>query len=265
MSQQTIVSRRSFLSNATALFGGVALGGINLAVAAEGMAGEGKSKEDMALGAGGVEMLDGAHNDANVIEQIVRYYGGFQYDQDAAVKAIADAKTPEARAALPLHVQAYQRRSHGIQAAMQAEQDGAETPFVIAALLHDIGHVFSPPGPVGKKNYDDHHEIFAAIWLRNVFIPEVSESVFRHVPAKRYLVTTRKDYYDKLSDGSKRSLEAQGGKMSQIEIGEFEVAAFSRQGVQVRIWDDRAKVKGLKLAPIEQYVKGMEQCLLKLA
>lgn len=33
--------------------------------------------------------------------------------------------------------------------------------------------------------------------------------------------------------------------------------------VQVRLWDDRAKVKDLKLEPIEKYVSAMEQCLRK--
>ncbi|MGQ0528699.1 MAG: HD domain-containing protein [Panacagrimonas sp.] len=232
-----------------------------LATAAPGMSG--RSAEDMGLAAG-ADLAMPQPGDRNVIDQIVRIYGGWNYDQDAAEKMLA-AKRAGADLQLPSQVLAYQRRSHGIQCAMQAQKHGADEAMIVAALLHDIGHVFSPEAPVGTTDYDDKHEIYASLWLRNAFITAVTEPVLRHVPGKRYLVTTRKAYWDKLSEGSKRSLEQQGGRMSPQELDEFEFMAYANEGVTLRLWDDDAKVKGLKLAPIETYVPMMEATLRKQA
>lgn len=255
----SLFSRRHFFASSAGALGGLAIGASSLGIAADSMSGA--SAMSTGLG-GGSELARPQASDRSVIDQIVRMYGGMGFKQSAAEKALQEAKE-DPRKELPAYARAYRRRSHGIQAAMQAEEAGADAPMIVAALLHDIGHVFSPEAPVGVQHYDDKHEVYASMWLRNVFIPEVSEPIFRHVPAKRYLVTTRQEYWDKLSDGSKRSLEEQGGKMSARELEDFEVTAFSQEGVQIRLWDDKAKVKGLELEPIEKYIKLMKQTLRK--
>lgn len=214
--------------------------------------------------AGGAELSMPQPGDRNVIDQIVRIYGGWDYDQDAAEKTLEQA-AEGSRQTLPAAVRAYRRRAHGIQCAMQAEKHGADEPMIVAALLHDIGHVFSPEAPIGTTDYDDKHEIYGTLWLRNAFVAEVTEPILRHVPGKRYLVSTRKEYWDRLSQGSKDSLVQQGGKMSPQELEAFEFMSFSREGVTLRLWDDDAKVKGLKLAPIERYLKALEASLRKPA
>ena len=198
-----------------------------------------------------------------VIEQIVEMFGGWKFDQERAEKMLKGVSRKDWKK-LPKEVQAYGRRSHGIQAAMQAEKDGADSELIVGALLHDIGHVFSPPSPAGMRaTYDDMHGIYGDLWLRNIFVTETCQAVLLHVPAKRYLVTTRKEYYDHLSSGSKRSLKVQGGFMSPKEVDEFEYHPHYKVGVKVRIYDDNAKVKGLKLDPIEKYVKHMEAAMKK--
>jgi predicted HD phosphohydrolase len=145
---------------------------------------------------------------------------------------------------------------------MQAEKDGASAPLVVAALLHDLGHAFAAPPPAGReKEYDDHHELVGSLWLANVFPPEVSEPVLHHVQAKRYLVATRREYFDHLEEDSVMSLAQQGGPMSAAEIASFEKLPQAKEGVRLRIWDDDAKVDGLSLPPIERYLPQLEACL----
>ena len=54
----------------------------------------------------------------------------------------------------------------------------------------------------------------------------MSENICRlveyHVLAKKYLVSKYDDYYNKLSDASKQTLEYQGGKMTLLEMKQFE-------------------------------------------
>lgn len=177
-----------------------------------------------------------------VIEQLIAVYGGWE-------AAVAPPNRSEGR-------------GHAIQTAMQAERDGADAAGVTAALLHDLGHAFAAPPPVGReRDYDDHHELVAALWLRNVFPPEVSEPVLHHVAAKRYLVATRKEYFDHLAQDSVMSLAQQGGPMSPAEVEAFEKVAYTKEGVRLRIWDDNAKQKGIELPPFERYLPKLEACL----
>ncbi|NQY98007.1 MAG: hypothetical protein HRT82_12705 [Henriciella sp.] len=195
----------------------------------------------------------------NVIEQIVEVFGGFDFDQESA-EAVRKNGTDNAR--LAYHAKAASRRSHAIQCALQAEQAGADEPFIAAALVHDIGHSFAAPAPIGLEDeYDDLHGKVAAYWLRNAFVEEVSEPVLLHVPGKRYLVSTRPEYMGILSAGSIDSLRRQGGPMTDDEIQEFEARPHSDWGVEVRIWDDKAKVRGFELPNIERFIPYLEASL----
>ena len=66
------------------------------------------------------------------------------------------------------------------------------------------------------------HEEVGAEYLEPFFIDAVTEPVGLHVPAKRYICTVDKSYYQTLSRASKRSFELQGGFMSEEEKAAFE-------------------------------------------
>src|SRR5579864_660608 len=84
---------------------------------------------------------------------------------------------------------------HGLQAAHFAELEGAPEPLVLAALLHDIGHLIEPqPDALEDWTLDAHHEVSGARWLARHFDAAISETVRLHVPAKRYLCATDADY-----------------------------------------------------------------------
>lgn len=150
-----------------------------------------------------------------VIEQIAALLGGWEFDQARGHAAFVAAEKPDDGPSVERVARFFQRRSHALQTALQAQKAGAAEPLVVAALLHDVGHGFAAPSPAGReKTYDDHHELVGAMWLRNVFVPEVSEPVLNHVPGKRYLIATNKAYWDHLAPDSKQSLLLQGGPMS---------------------------------------------------
>ncbi len=235
------LSRRHFLAGSAAALGAAALG----------------PPRGLAAGTDPAAARDPA------IEQIARILGGWDLDTAAGLAAWkADGRPPEAPAATDPAARIFLRRSHAIQAAMQAEAAGAPPPSIVAALLHDIGHVFSAPAPAGREaDYDDRHELVGALWLRNVFVPEVSEPVLHHVPAKRYLVTTRSEYWEHLAQDSRDSLMRQGGRMGDDELEAFRALPHWDEGVRVRIWDDDAKTWTTELAPLEHWVPHMEACL----
>jgi [1-hydroxy-2-(trimethylamino)ethyl]phosphonate dioxygenase len=143
---------------------------------------------------------------------------------------------------------------HGLQAAWFAQQDGAPANLVVAALLHDIGHLVDDvPDDFDEWTRDQHHERVGAAWLARRFGPEVSDPVRLHVPAKRYLCATEAGYLSNLSPASVRTLQLQGGPMAAAEVAAFEQESYFREALRVRRWDDRAKIADLKTPGLPDY------------
>ena len=131
---------------------------------------------------------------------------------------------------------------HALQSAKSAADAGEPSPFIAAALLHDVGHMIHDLGEdPASEGVDDTHEELAAHFLAKHFGPDVFEPVRLHVPAKRYLCATDPDYFNVLSEDSVRSLTLQGGPMSSDEITEFEKNPHFSAAVRLRRIDDKAK------------------------
>ena len=143
---------------------------------------------------------------------------------------------------------------HCLQAAYFAQIAGAPPGLVVAALLHDIGHLVDDvPQDIADWTVDAHHEEIGGHWLARRFRPEVSEPVRLHVPAKRYLLATDAKYFAKLSPASVITLKLQGGPMAAHEVAQFETEAYYKEAVRVRQWDDQGKVAGLKTPSLGDY------------
>lgn len=135
---------------------------------------------------------------------------------------------------------------HSLQAAHFARIAGAPDALVVAALLHDIGHLIeTAPPDIADWKTDAHHELVGCRWLAARFGPEVSEPVRLHVPAKRYLCATDPAYFATLSPASVVTLGLQGGPMPRAEVETFEAEPFFRDAVRLRRWDDEGKIAGL--------------------
>jgi len=143
---------------------------------------------------------------------------------------------------------------HALQAAHFAHLDGASSALIVAALLHDIGHLLQDvPADVSDWTNDAHHEIVGSRWLARRLGPAVSEPVRLHVPAKRYLLATDAGYAARLSPASIVTLRLQGGPMSAHELVHFEAEPYHEDAIRVRRWDDRGKVAGLETATAGDY------------
>jgi [1-hydroxy-2-(trimethylamino)ethyl]phosphonate dioxygenase len=143
---------------------------------------------------------------------------------------------------------------HSLQAAHAAQVEGAPASLVVAALLHDIGHLVEDvPDDIADWIVDARHEEVGSRWLATRFGPRVHEPVRLHVPAKRYLCAVDARYIAQLSPASVRTLELQGGPMSAAEIAAFEREPFCRDAIRVRHWDDQGKQVGLTTAHLTEY------------
>jgi phosphonate degradation associated HDIG domain protein len=143
---------------------------------------------------------------------------------------------------------------HALQAAYFARAGGASPCLIIAALLHDVGHlVVDVSDDLADWIEDAQHEIVGSAWLAGRFPMEVSEPVRLHVPAKRYLCATNERYFSKLSSASVATLKLQGGAMSAAEVARFEAERYHGDAIKVRQWDDRGKIPGLVTPRLEDY------------
>lgn len=154
------------------------------------------------------------------------------------------------------------QRAHALQAALLAEQAGCSAALITASLLHDVGHMVHDLGEdPAARGIDDRHEALGDAFLKNHFGPEVTEPVRLHVAAKRYLCGTEADYFARLSADSVRSLELQGGPMSPEEAAAFRAQPYALDAVQLRRFDEGAKVKGLAVPPTAHFVPHLRACL----
>ena len=151
---------------------------------------------------------------------------------------------------------------HMLQGAVLAERDSAAEELVAAALLHDIGHYTSEFGPLSDESHDDnYHDEAGARVLEGFFPPVVIECVRLHVAAKRYLCAAEPDYFARLSPDSVRSLSLQDGPMSPEEMAAFRVQPHAEAAVQLRRFNESAKVRNLPTPPVEHFLPFVRACL----
>ena len=149
---------------------------------------------------------------------------------------------------------------HGLQAAHFARAEAAPEALVVAALLHDIGHLLEdPPDAIEEWSLDARHEEVGARWLARRFDAAVCEPVHLHVRAKRYLCATDAGYFARLSTASVHTLKLQGGPMPPHEVMYFESQRFWQEAVRLRRWDDQGKVAGLKTLALLDYAPLIER------
>ena len=134
------------------------------------------------------------------------------------------------------------QQQHALQTAHAAEKDGASDTLIAAAVLHDYGHlVHDLPQEIVARGIDDKHEELVAALLEPYFLPAVTEPARLHVPAKRYLCAVEPSYFNKLSSVSVRSLQAQGGPLTETEVKEFEALPHFADAVRLRRYDEMGK------------------------
>jgi len=150
--------------------------------------------------------------------------------------------------------EAITQEQHALQAAYEAQLDGADDEMIIAALLHDIGHIcVQHVENMGSYGIKQHDHIGALFVRENGFSERVAQLIEGHVQAKRYLVYKNEEYYERLSPASKQTLIYQGGPMTANEAAQFEQDPLFKDKLKMRDWDERAKESGKKVSNIETY------------
>jgi phosphonate degradation associated HDIG domain protein len=148
---------------------------------------------------------------------------------------------------------------HMSQAAVLAEEEGFDDEVILAAFFHDIGHLCAEDAEAesmdGFGNVD--HEKLGADYLRERgFSERLATLVESHVIAKRYLTYKYPEYYNKLSEASKATLEFQGGRMTEREAVEFEKHPDAELFIRLRYWDDKAKETNVPILDL-QHLKSL--------
>ena len=152
---------------------------------------------------------------------------------------------------------------HGLQCANLAVRENRTDELVVAALLHDIGHLLhTGPEDLADQGIDDTHEDIGNHWLKKHFGPAVTEPVRLHVAAKRYLTAVEPAYAQKLSEASAKSLALRGGPMDPAEVKKFEANPYYKEAVTLRRYDDMGKDTELSSGQIEQFRPYLERTLL---
>lgn len=143
---------------------------------------------------------------------------------------------------------------HALQCAQLAHDAGGDEEMIIAALLHDIGHLLDDEGlrhdAVGVI---DHDAVGARYLRQRGFSERVAQLVSGHVAAKRYLTLTNPSYFARLSPASVATLQLQGGPMTDGEAAIFGRDPLFEQKLRLRSWDEQGKLTGWAVAPLSSY------------
>ncbi|WP_076999958.1 phosphonate degradation HD-domain oxygenase [Variovorax sp. KK3] len=154
--------------------------------------------------------------------------------------------------------EAVSQLDHALQCAQLAEEAGETPQTIVAALLHDLGHLLATErageASQPQQQRDDLHQYIALPFLRGLFAPAVLDPIRLHVDAKRYLCVTESGYWDTLSPASKRSLELQGGIYTDEQAQRFIDQPFAAEAVRLRRYDDFAKVPGKPTPTLGHYM-----------
>lgn len=135
------------------------------------------------------------------------------------------------------------KTQHAEQCAWHASQAGADEELILAALLHDIGHLLDTPDAQRDERIGviNHDELGARWLLDRGFSPRLAALVGGHVDAKRYLTATNPSYFHRLSPASVETLALQGGPMQLPEAQDFAESPYLRDILRLRSWDEMAK------------------------
>jgi phosphonate degradation associated HDIG domain protein len=153
--------------------------------------------------------------------------------------------------------EAISQLEHALQCASLAEQADETSETIVAALLHDLGHMIDAEHasdlPVTEAS-DDLHQYLALPFLKGLLPESALAPIRMHVDAKRYLCGFEAGYWESLSNASKRSLELQGGAFSQAQARAFLKKDFAAEAIRLRRYDDLAKLPHKVTPPLGHFL-----------
>ncbi|MEC5397520.1 phosphonate degradation HD-domain oxygenase [Uliginosibacterium sp. H1] len=149
--------------------------------------------------------------------------------------------------------EAMSQLEHALQCAQLAEQAGEPPAQIVAALLHDLGHLL-----IEESHLEDKRHQELVVPGLNALGDAVVQPIRLHVAAKRYLCAVDADYWASLSPASKHSLELQGGIYDTEQACAFIAQPYAEEAVRLRRYDDLAKTPGLPTPDFAHYRRLIE-------
>lgn len=153
--------------------------------------------------------------------------------------------------------------AHSVQAGLLAQTQGLDDELILAAFLHDIGHLYpltfeKEMEKMGEFGMQAHDHWGKELLKQHGFSERFQAVVKNHVAAKRYLCAVDPAYHAQLSLASKETLQFQGGPMSEAETKQFEADPFFEESLIIRRIDDEAKESDFVVLPQHwNYFRGL--------
>ena len=163
---------------------------------------------------------------------------------------------------------------HALQFAHHAAKDYPNRHDVIlGAFFHDIGHLIGlDAGKTCSIKFKDEsmdglgmvdHEGVGGKYLDYVGFPKIVGNISRnHILAKRFIITKDQDYYNNLSEASKKTFWKQGGNLNSFQMESFASLPEHEIYLRSRHWDDLAKEKEFENTFGLEYLKEMAENLI---
>lgn len=139
--------------------------------------------------------------------------------------------------------------SHSIQTGLIAKNKGCDDELILSGFLHDIGYLLSFENTVKQCKKEDgfenesYYKLAEAYLHKKGFSKKVIAPIANYMNSKRYLCFSNRDYYNKLSSNSKRTLEKNGGIMTKKEAINFEQHPYFNESILLLKIEQKAKVK----------------------
>ena len=161
--------------------------------------------------------------------------------------------------------EAVTQTEHMVQSAQLADREGYDEEVVLAAFLHDIGHLYASAGAeaaalstpadasVGAYGATEHAQLGSNFLRQRGFSNRLTRLIENHVRAKRYLTFAQPGYHDELSEASRQTLALQGGPMDATEAQAFEQEELFVLSLRMRHWDEAAKETGRPVNDLSEY------------
>ena len=147
--------------------------------------------------------------------------------------------------------------THSFQTMEMAIRRGFDEKFQLCCFLHDIGHLLLDENNSSEDFLKDDlkHELIGYRFLKDFFEDEITKPILLHVKAKRFLCTVNNEYYNSLSDSSKKSFKIQGGKMTQEQCNTFRNNSYVNLALTLREFEDISKKKEITIYTDFEYVE----------
>lgn len=156
--------------------------------------------------------------------------------------------------------------SHSYQTGLLAVGKDYEDELIIAAFLHDIGHLcplYLSPNQYEKMSCHGLKgaEKWGQFFLEEIgFSEKITHIVGNIINAKRYLCSKSSNYFHTLSKDQQEIFSNEGGLMSHEEMNTFENDTYFTETVNIRKLDDQANLPYFQIT--ENHQRFFEHILL---